>query len=824
MAKLNSKNQEINLSLITKHNALTGGDNLNSQLYYQLKMSISKANQIDIIVSFVMESGIKLILDELKFAIDRGVKVRILTGNYLNITQPSALYKIKNDLNNKVDLRLYNDTSRSFHPKAYIFHYDDFDEVYIGSSNISKSALTSGIEWNYKIDSRNDSDAYNEFYKTFEDLFNNQADVLSDKRLAEYARNWHRPSFFKDIEKTIKDTDVIVYEPRGAQNEALYALNNTREEGADKALVLAATGVGKTYLAAFDSREYQRVLFVAHREEILKQAANSFKNVRPNDSIGFFDGNHKDVNEDIIFASVNTLGNDKYLNEEYFDPKRFDYIVIDEFHHAVNKQYTMIANYFKPKFLLGLTATPDRMDGRNIYELCNYNVPFEISMRDAINQGILVPFRYYGIYDDTDYSEVKITNGRYSESELTTLYKLNFKRKELIYKHYLKYNSKRALGFCCSRMHAEEMSKYFNEMGIPATAVYSNADSDYSESRDIAINELVQDKIKVIFSVDMFNEGLDIPSLDMVMFLRPTESPIVFTQQLGRGLRTYPGKDYLHVLDFIGNYKKAGMIPLILRGREVNGMTTGQNPMTYDFPDGCLVDFDLKLIDLFKEMDERNERIRINYENVVIDEYLRIKNMLKKVPTRNELFTYMDDTIYGYALKQVKLFKDYLAFKAKVNDLSLEENELRNSIAGEFLNLIETTNMSRVYKMVVLSAFYNNGNIRLSINEDELLKAWKDFFSKNTNWKDLIPGKTYGDYLALSDKWHIKKIDEMPIKYLVDSGKGFFIKNDYCSISLNRELESYLTNPIFIEEFKDIMDYRTNDYYYRRYHDNRDVH
>ena len=444
--------------------------------------------------------------------------------------------------------------------------------MYIGSSNISRSALTSGIEWNYRFSSFDDNKNFTLFYDTFLDLFENHSIVIDDKELSRYSKNWHKPAVFKDLAKyddleDSEDTKVeVLFQPRGAQIEALYALEESRTEGATKGLVQAATGVGKTYLAAFDSVKYKHVLFVAHREEILKQAAVSFRNVRHSDDYGFFYGKQKDTGKSVIFASVATLGRDEYLTNEFFSPDYFDYLVIDEFHHAVNGQYQKIVNYFKPQFLLGLTATPERLDGKNIYEICDYNVPYEISLKEAINKGVLVPFHYYGIYDETDYSSLRLVKGHYDEQELNQTYIGNVKRYDLIYKYYMKYRSKRALGFCCSRRHAEEMAKEFCRRGVKAAAVYSNAEGEFSENRNEAIEKLKNQEIKVIFSVDMFNEGVDIASLDMVMFLRPTESPVVFLQQLGRGLRTSRGKEYLNVLDFIGNYEKAGYARLLLSG------------------------------------------------------------------------------------------------------------------------------------------------------------------------------------------------------------------------------------------------------------------
>lgn len=317
--------------------AMTGGQDKRMYLYYQLINSLKQADSVDIVVSFLMESGVRMLLSEFENALKRGTKIRILTENYLGITQPSALYLIKHKLGEQVELHFYNEKNRSFHPKSYIFHYKDYSTIYIGSSNISRSALTSGIEWNYRFSSKTDFNNYEKFYNTFLDLFQNHSVVIDDDELKRYSKNWHRPAVSKDLDRyDLQDNetsnDIVLFEPRGAQIEALCALENTRAEGARRALVQAATGVGKTYLAAFDSKKYERVLFVAHREEILKQAAESFKNVRDSDDYGFFDGESKCTDKSVIFASVATLGRNEYLNNKYFASDYFNYIVIDDEH------------------------------------------------------------------------------------------------------------------------------------------------------------------------------------------------------------------------------------------------------------------------------------------------------------------------------------------------------------------------------------------------------------------------------------------------------------------------------------------------------------
>jgi len=350
----------------------------NDYLLPKLTASLKKVKTIDIIVGFLMESGVKLLINDLKQVADKGVRIRILTGNYLNITQPQALYLVKDALGDKVDLRFYNIANKSFHPKSYIFEYEEDGDIFIGSSNMSNSALTSGIEWNYRLSKNKNLGDFTHFKNVFEDLFLNQSIIIDDDEMRRYSAGWKRPKLFNTFEKAEDNkkeygTVISMYEPRGAQIEALYELRKCREEGLDKGLVVAATGIGKTYLAAFDSLGFQKVLFVAHREEILNQAETSFKNIKPDIKTGFFSGKNKESNCDVVFATVQTLGQRKYLYEECFKKDEFDYIIIDEFHHAAAGNYGNILEYFTPRFLLGLTATPERMDNKDVFALCDYN-------------------------------------------------------------------------------------------------------------------------------------------------------------------------------------------------------------------------------------------------------------------------------------------------------------------------------------------------------------------------------------------------------------------------------------------------------------------
>lgn len=808
------KEKSINYNTITTSNSITGDKD---HIYPKLKQSFKTATTIDIIVSFLMESGVKLLLQDLKEALNRGVKIRILTGNYLKITQPQALYLLKSELKDKVDLRFYNNPNKSFHPKAYMFHNPIDSEIYIGSSNISRGALTSSIEWNYRFLKSTAPNDFKVFYDTFEDLFNNHSLIITDEVLKDYSKQWTRPNIYKDIEKeeSKEDNVINIFEPRGAQIEALYSLEKSREEGFDKGLVVAATGIGKTYLSAFDSAKYNKILFVAHREEIIKQAAQSFKNVRNSDDIGFFYSNQKDTKNSFIFALVQTLGKEQYLNEEYFSKDYFDYIIVDEFHHAVSSNYKKIIDYFTPKFLLGLTATPERIDSKDVFALCDYNMVYEVRLKDAINKGWLVPFRYYGIYDETvNYEDIDYKNGKYDDKQLEEALMLN-KRGEVILNHYLKYNSKRAIGFCTSRHHAEYMAKVFNENNIPSAAVYSGEKGEYSEERNIALSKLTSGEVKVIFSVDMFNEGLDVPAIDMVMFLRPTQSPTIFLQQLGRGLRKFKDKKYLNVLDFIGNYKKANLVPFLLSGKEYSASECKKNKQgDYEFPEECIVDFDFKIIDIFKKQAEREMKVK----DKVKEQFEVVSQMLGYRPSRVELFTYIDDEVYqNIRSKAMNPFSNYLEYIKENDKLTHDEEILYNSRGREFINMIETTSMSKTYKMPVLLAFYNYGDVKMEISEDDIYKSFYNFYRKGSNKVDMLKDKGTREFETWDKKKYVSLANNNPIKFLLKTHGEFFKEKEQCLIALQDDLKDIISNEAFKKHMKDSIDFRVESYYKNRF-------
>nr|WP_236884457.1 DEAD/DEAH box helicase family protein [Clostridium baratii] len=798
--------------IVRNRNCILGGDG--DFLVNKLREAFKKAKKVDIIVAFLMESGVKLLKKDIEEAVKNNCQIRILTGNYLGITQPQALYLMKEILGDNANMAFYKEKNRSFHPKAYIFHYEGGDgEIFVGSSNISNSALTKGIEWNYRLEKSQNEDDFNYFSKSFEELFLNESIMLNDEELRRYSKNYKKPkihNIYSDEEEKVID----IFSPRGAQIEALYELNKLRKDGYEKGIVVAATGIGKTYLSAFDSKGFNKILFVAHRDEILKQAYDSYKNVRGDKSMGFFMSGAKECNKDIIFASVQTLGKEDYLNEEYFKNDYFDYIVIDEFHHSVSNNYQRIINYFKPKFLLGITATPERMDNQDVFAVCDYNVAYEIRLPEAINRGDLCPFRYYGVFDETvDYTKIPQYKGKFKSEELEKVLMLD-KRANLILKHYSKFNSTRALGFCSSKNHAEYMAKYFNDNGVKACAVYSDSNSENSLDRKEAIEKLTKGELNIVFSVDMFNEGVDIKSIDMVIFLRPTESPTVFLQQLGRGLRKAKGKDYVNVLDFIGNFKKAGMIPKLLGGTRVSGKRNGENPNSLEYPEECLVDFDFKLVDFYKEIYKRET----NFKDRLKEEFENIKEDIGHTPSREEFIKNIDNDFYLEIRKKDRKsnpLKDYLTYLKEINEISYEEEKLLGTVAYDFINYIETTEMSKTYKMPILLAFYNKGDFKLRINEDDIYKSMKEFYENPSNGQDLLASKSTKDYKNWDKSKYIKKAKEMPLKALINTGSEFF-KIDEDEFVLTDKLKDFINNESFKKNVLDAINMRVIEFYKNR--------
>ncbi|MCA8941850.1 MAG: DEAD/DEAH box helicase family protein, partial [Planctomycetes bacterium] len=517
------------------------------ELLGHLASCFPEAVQVDVAVAFVLDRGMSLLRPYLEDVLDRGDRVRWITGDYFGVTEPNSLQQLL-DLDGSCESHVFESSGTSFHPKSYVFHFRDGDGVaFVGSSNVSASALGNGVEWNYRILRSRDDSGFDAVCSGFERL-------LRHPRTKPLTRKWIEA--YRETRKPVppRPTGVTPEEqpppaPHPIQEEALAALRESRERGDEAGLVVLATGLGKTWLSAFDSSEFDRVLFVAHREEILDQARKTFRRIRPSANLGLFTGSNKSPSADVVFASVQTLGKSQHLRG--FSPDEFDYIIVDEFHHAAARTYGSLLEHFTPRFLLGLTATPERTDGADLLSLCGNNLVFHCGLAEGIDRGELCPFDYHGVPDDVDYEQIPWRSRHFDEEALTAQLATQQRAQNALEQHE-KYGGLRTLGFCASQRHADFMATFFTENGRRAVAVHSG---ETSAPRANSLDALRRGDLDVVFSVDMFNEGVDVPAIDTVMMLRPTESRILWLQQLGRGLRKSTAKNRLRVIDYIGNHR-----------------------------------------------------------------------------------------------------------------------------------------------------------------------------------------------------------------------------------------------------------------------------
>ena len=777
-----------------------------------VEAELLSCDEFQISVAFITMSGITPLLQTLKELEKKNIPGEILTTNYLNFSEPRALKKL-NELKN-ITLKMYDvEAAREgFHTKGYIFKKEEVYRIIIGSSNITSAALTYNREWNTKIVSTEEGEIAQEIVHEFQELWNSEYALPFDEFYESYREKYQ---IIKHQRKIARQDEIVFIEkyklqPNSMQVGFIENLRKIYEAGEDRALLISATGTGKTYASAFAMRElgFQKVLFLVHRNQIAKQAIKSYRKVFGGQvSMGMVTGKHQEYDKDYVFATIQTLSKDETLQR--YSKTRFDAIVIDEAHHSAANSYKKVLDYFQPKLWLGMTATPDKRDdnleGRNIYEIFNHQIAYEIRLQDAMEEDLLCPFHYFGITDldliadEGKTSEEKVENFRYLTSDERVANVMKQAK-------YFGYSGERVKGLIfCSRIdEAKELSVKFNKNGW-RTLVLSGNDSE--EPRAAAIERLAGEEsgnaLDYIISVDIFSEGVDVPEINQVIMLRPTQSPIVFIQQLGRGLRKAEDKEYVVVLDFIGNYRNNFMIPIALSGDRSYNKDNIRRYVTEGgriIPGASTIHFDeISRKRIFQAIDNANfSDIKLIREN-----YTNLKNKLGHIPALADFDKYGEmDVLRIFDNNSLGSYYKFLVKYEKEYTIRLPEDEEK---VIEFISK-KLASGKRVYEL-------------------ELLKHLIDCPHNPISWLRELSSKKYHHFIDNNCAGNI--INVMTNEFPTSAAKKTYAQcvflekegNDYCA---SRSFMKMLDNPEFRSILEELLDFgiaRYKENYSNHYQD-----
>lgn len=730
--------------------------------------------QFYISVAFVSTSGVATIINKLKELENREIKGEILVSQYLNFTQPEALKRLTQFKN--IDLRIA--TTGNAHAKGYIFRNKEHFNLIVGSSNLTAQALSTNREWNIKVSALDESGivekVLNEFKSDFE-----KATPVTPNFILSYEEIYQKQFLLNNdntFESTIEAQTIIT--PNAMQIEALRNLQNLREDKKNKALIISATGTGKTYLSAFDAKEFnpKKLLFVVHRLTIAKDSLKTFQKVFGNEkTMGLFSGDKRDLEADFIFSTIQTISKNSHL--ENFSKNHFDYIIIDETHRSGADSYLRLIDYFEPKFLLGMTATPERTDGNDIFQLFDHNIAYEIRLNRAMEEEMLSPFHYYGVTDLLiDDNEID------NKSDFNLL--VSNERIERIIEKAKFYGSDngitRGLVFCSRKNEAKELSALLNLKGYKTVALTGDSsEEERAKSIEKLESDNLNEKLDYIFTVDIFNEGIDIPKINQIIMLRPTESAIIFIQQLGRGLRKVDGKSYVTVIDFIGNYENNYLIPIALYGDTSYNKDSLRKLITEGsrmIPGCSTINFDeIAKEKIFQSIDSANMQLLKDLKN----DFNLLKFKLGRTPMMMDFIEHGSRDPYLY----VEYANSYYNFVVKVETdfnlkLSKEEAKLLELFSKEI------NNAKRVEESYILRELILNN--KLSISE----------FKKNIfNLFDYTPSQATIDSCVININFSFIRKNE----------KIIFVKDS--SFHFCKEFMDTLSNPTFKDFLLDSVNY-----------------
>lgn len=734
-------------------------------------------------VAFITMGGITPLLQTLRTLEDKGIKGKILTTDYLAFSDPKALDKLATFSNIELKMYLVPDSKNGFHTKGYIFQSNEIYKILIGSSNMTNTALTTNREWNTKIVSTKSGEFVSEMLDEFEELWNHPNTYSYNEFIGAYRVHYEEYKKVKQKEEIKLPSKQLI--PNSMQQAFISSLRNIRNSNESKALLISATGTGKTYASAFALQDQnpKKALFLVHREQIAKQALQSYRNVfGDTKTFGLLSGNSKDINVDYLFATMQTMSKKEVYSS--FDPNTFDTIIIDEAHRIGAKSYQEIMEYFKPKFWLGMSASPERTDDFDVYAAFDHNIAYEIRLQQALEENLLCPFHYFGITDFlTDGNETDFTDFNY----LTSNQRVDYIIKQT---NYYGYSGERVKGlmFCSSKKEAAALSERLNLRGYRTLAL---SGEDSQEKREDAIDRLVSntrsDYLQYILTVDIFNEGVNIPEINQVVLLRPTQSPIVFVQQLGRGLRKSQDKEYVVILDFIGNYKNNFMIPIALSGdRSYNKDNIRRYVLEGEriIPGSSTIHFDeISKKQIFASIDKLS-----GIKTFIKESYKNLKYKLNRTPL-------LMDFLSNHEVDPLVILKEYKTYYKLLE--SIDASSIEKPLNDKELTVLEyyssiTANSRRPIEAELLNQIIN----LYTIEPFDLLNQINSKYNTQFNMNHL------NSALSNITGNFIKTSAEKDKYTLLNS---VILHNDD-KLSISNDFKNILTNTQFKEYIQDLID------------------
>ncbi len=739
---------------------------------------LENCNQFYISVAFVTTSGVASIINKLKELDDRGIKGEMLVSQYLNFTQPEALKRLLQFKN--IDLRIA--TTGNAHTKGYIFKNKEHYNLIVGSSNLTAQALSTNKEWNIKVSALDESGIVEKVLREFKSDFEKGTPVTADYLLTYEEIYQHQYLINRKNQLEGLASIQTLVSPNAMQMEALENLQKLRDEGKNKALIISATGTGKTYLSAFDAKSFnpKKLLFVVHRETIAKDSLNTFKNVFGKDiTMGLYSGNQRDLECDFIFSTIQTISKPNHLDN--FSKEHFDYIIIDETHRSGADSYLRLIEHFKPTFLLGMTATPERTDGKDIFRLFDHNIAYEIRLSKAMEEEMLSTFHYFGVADlSVDNIPVDSTSD--------FRYLVAHERLNRIIEKVEFYGSDngitRGLIFCSRKHEAAELSQLFNTKGFKTLALTGD---NSEEERENAIKKLESDnlreKLDYIFTVDIFNEGIDIPKVNQIIMLRPTESAIIFIQQLGRGLRKTDGKNYLTVIDFIGNYKNNYLIPIALYGDTSYNKDALRKLITEGsrmIPGASTINFDeITKERIFKSIDNANMQLLADLKK----DYNLLKFKLGRTPMMMDFIEHGSRDPFLF----VDYDKSYYNFTLRIENIESELSKHDLKLLELFSK--EINNSKRVEESLILLLLIESGELPVNTLKSKVLEKY---------------------HYTISDETIKSCVSNLNFSFVRQEKKIIFMKDD--SFRFHDEFLEIIKNSIFKRFLLDTISYSIHSF------------